>query len=104
MNLSVSDVGRGQIRAEDIRWKVIIGMIDMMDSFKCFHFGFLKAILYQFGQNQKNNFSAIPANIYLFKVNNRNIRKRCEICSKLTIKTPARHQHDTIGDVIEQPK
>ena len=27
------------------------------------------------------------ANIYLFKVNNRNTRKRCEICSKLTIKT-----------------
>ena len=29
-----------------------------------------------------------PANIYLFKVNNRNTRKRCDICSKLTIKTP----------------
>ena len=29
-----------------------------------------------------------PANIYLFKVNNRNTRNRCEICSKLTIKTP----------------
>ena len=29
-----------------------------------------------------------PANIYLFKVNNRNIRRRCEICSKLTIKIP----------------
>ena len=29
-----------------------------------------------------------PANIYLFKVNNRNIRERCEICSKSTIKTP----------------
>ena len=27
------------------------------------------------------------ANIYLFKVNNRNSRKRCEICSKLTLKT-----------------
>ena len=27
-----------------------------------------------------------PASIYLLKVNNRNIRKRCEICSKLTIK------------------
>ena len=27
------------------------------------------------------------ANIYLFKVNNRNSRKKCEICSKLTIKT-----------------
>ena len=24
----------------------------------------------------------------MFKVNNRNTRKRCEICSKLTIKTP----------------
>ena len=29
-----------------------------------------------------------PANIYLFKVNNRKNRKRCEICSKLIIKTP----------------
>ena len=33
-----------------------------------------------------------PANIYLVKVNNRNTRKRCEICSKLTIKTPERRQ------------
>ena len=32
------------------------------------------------------------AGIYLFKVNNRNIRTRCEICSKLTIKTPERRQ------------
>ena len=31
---------------------------------------------------------AIPANIYLYKFNNRNTRKRCERCSKLTIKTP----------------
>ena len=29
-----------------------------------------------------------PAGIYLFKVNNRNTRARCEICLKLTIKTP----------------
>ena len=28
-----------------------------------------------------------PANIYLFKVDDRNTRKRNEICSKLTIKT-----------------
>ena len=27
---------------------------------------------------------------FLFKVNNRNTRTRCEICSKLTIKTPER--------------
>ena len=30
------------------------------------------------------------ANIYLFKVINRNIKKSCEICSKITIKTPER--------------
>ena len=30
------------------------------------------------------------ANIYLFKVNNRNPGKSCEICSKLTIMTPER--------------
>ena len=28
--------------------------------------------------------------LYLFKVNNRNTRTRCEICSKLTIRTPER--------------
>ena len=33
-----------------------------------------------------------PVNIYLFKVHNRNTRKRSEICSKLTIKTPDRRQ------------
>ena len=31
-----------------------------------------------------------PAGIYLLKVNNRNTRTRCEICLKLTIKTPKR--------------
>ena len=36
--------------------------------------------------------ATIPADIYLLKVNNRNIRIRCEICSKLTIKTPERCQ------------
>ena len=33
-----------------------------------------------------------PVGIYLLKVNNRSTRTRCEICSKLTIKTPERHQ------------
>ena len=32
------------------------------------------------------NVIMFPAGIYMFKVNNRNTRKRCEICSKLTIK------------------
>ena len=30
----------------------------------------------------------IPAGKYLFKINNRNCRKSCEICSKLIIKAP----------------
>ena len=30
----------------------------------------------------------VLAGIYLFKINNRNTRTRCEICSKLTIKIP----------------
>ena len=34
------------------------------------------------------NAAAHPANIYLFKVNNRNTRRMHEIGSKLTIKTP----------------
>ena len=34
----------------------------------------------------------ILAYIYLFKVNNKNTRKSCEICLKLTIKTPERRQ------------
>ena len=33
-----------------------------------------------------------PGNIYLFKVNNRNASKICEICSKLTKKTPKGRQ------------
>ena len=38
-------------------------------------------------ENQNHNH---PANIYLFNVNERNTRKRCEICSTLTIKSPER--------------
>ena len=33
---------------------------------------------------------AYLSNIYLFKVNNENTRKRCEICSKLIAKTTER--------------
>ena len=33
-----------------------------------------------------------PAGNYMFKVNSRNTRTRCEICSKLTIKIPERRQ------------
>ena len=36
-----------------------------------------------------------PVDNYMFKVNNRNTITRCEICSKLTIKTPERRQWPT---------
>ena len=42
-----------------------------------------------------------PAGIYLLKVNNRNTRARCEICSKLTIKAPERcHWHRSGGFIV----
>ena len=38
-----------------------------------------------------------PAGISLLKVNNRNTRARCEICSKLTIKIPERRHWVVVG-------
>ena len=34
------------------------------------------------------NFQPFSANVYLFKFNDKNTRKMCKTCSKLTIKTP----------------
>ena len=45
-----------------------------------------------------------PANIYLFKVNNRNTRKKCEICHKLTIKTPEWRKWRRTGVFIVNPE
>ena len=55
---------------------------------------YLPLTLQKFSTYFKNlyfKFKKIPTNINLFKVNNKNTRKRCEICSKLTIETPERH-------------
>ena len=42
-----------------------------------------------------------PVGNYMFKVNNRNTRTRCEICSKLTIKTPERrHWHHSVVFIV----
>ena len=38
------------------------------------------------------SYERFPAGNYMFKVNNRNTRTRCEICSKLTIKIPERRR------------
>ena len=37
-------------------------------------------------------YDRIPANIFLFKVNNTSFGRRCKMCLKLTIKTPERRQ------------
>ena len=41
--------------------------------------------------------SMFPANMNLLKVNKRNTRKMCELCSKLTIKTPEQLQWRRFG-------
>ena len=41
-----------------------------------------------------------PAGNYMFKVNNGSTRTRCEICSKLTIKTPERRKWRRSGVFI----
>ena len=38
-----------------------------------------------------------PIGNYMFKVNNKNTRTRCETCSNLTIKTPERRQRLCLG-------
>ena len=43
----------------------------------------------------------LPVSICLLKVNNRNTRTRCEICSKLTIKTPERRHWRRSGVFID---
>ena len=41
-----------------------------------------------------------PVNIYLLKVNDRDTRKKCEICSKLTIKTVEQRQTTSVDVVL----
>ena len=40
-----------------------------------------------------------PVGIYLLKVNNRNTRASCEICSELTVKTPERGHYFSVSIV-----
>ena len=42
--------------------------------------------------SQRSLEASFPAGNLMFKVNNRKTRTRCELCSKLTIKTPKRRQ------------
>ena len=47
-----------------------------------------------------SNYNHNSANTCLFKFNSRDTKERCEICSKLTIKTPQRRQWRRSGVVI----
>ena len=49
---------------------------------------------------ERQRYKKDPAGIYLLKVNIRNTRTSCEICSKLTIKTPERRQWPCSGVLI----
>ena len=51
-------------------------------------------------QSVRKNAITNPVGIYMLKVNNRNTRARCEICSKLTMKTQERCQWRRPGAFI----
>ena len=46
------------------------------------------------------SYEKCPAGIYVLKVNDRNARTKCEICSKLTIETTERRQWRRSGVFI----
>ena len=60
-------------------------------------FNFLPQFLLALWKNCEASQSYFPASNYMFKVNHRNSRTRCEICSKLTIKVPERCQFCRLG-------
>ena len=59
----------------------------------------LMAVMFIVKVNWKIKIS-FPAGIYLLKVNNRNTRTKCEVCSKLTIKIPERRRLGRSGIFI----
>ena len=70
---------------------------------KNFEYGhFLRSVHFKCSEQLFQFFNAdiLPANIYLFKFNNRNTRKRCQKCSKLKIKTPERRHWNRSGVFI----
>ena len=68
------------MRLSFIQWRLYQTSLSILNHFT--------PIYLQIVLNMQHYGKAIPANNYMFKVNNRNTRIRCEICSKLTIKTP----------------
>ena len=62
--------------------------------------GKMRKKLWFLSKARKSQVNDNPAGNYMFKVNNRNTRTKCEICSKLTIKTPERRKWRRSGVFI----
>ena len=68
--------------------------MDLINFRKCIITHFMSLVFFYNPLKHKKTYGwhkiGYPADNCMFKVNNRNTRARCEICSKLTIKTPER--------------
>ena len=74
-----------------------ITFIDILTYF----FLFSPICIFNFGASALSRVtSSTPAGIYLLKVNNRNTRKRCKMCSKLKIKKTERRNWRRSGVFI----
>ena len=94
-NLWFSDVFRG-CRKRPMEWN---GIKSYLNFTKLVHFKLVQVVILHFGNKTIDSVASFQISLgsqsqsldnYLLKVNNRNIRTRCEICPKLTIKTPIR--------------
>ena len=57
----------------------------------------------EYFEKQQILIESCSKNIYLFKVNNKNTRKRCEVCSNLKIMTPNRRHQNVINGLVLMP-
>ena len=81
---------KGFIHNNDIKIEIDNKIIeDESELTKTFNFHCISIVKSATGKHP-TKLGTLAAGIYLLKVNNRNTRTRCEICSKLTIKTPER--------------
>ena len=72
----------------------------MPDQFGTLYIKGLKSKTWRVSAKTARNNHNRPANIFLFKGNNENTRKRCEISSKLTMKTPELRHQDRLSVFI----
>ena len=79
---------KGFIHNNDIKIEIDNKIIeDESELTKTFNSHYISIVKSTTGKHP-TKLGTLATGIYLLKVNNRNTRTRCEICSKLTIKTP----------------